>query len=115
MKINFDDYDCITDKEIVLMDKNGIHFLNGAINGYIDFNECAVNYYEINGGSRKCVGERDLTALCFDFYTSPKCISIVFLSKNRQYELFSKNSAIKRFQRFQKKLNQYGFTTRDMS
>ena len=105
MKINFEDYICITDKDITFIDKNGIRF----VNGYIDFSECATNYYEIDGGNNKCIGKKDTSALCIDFYTAPKCTSIVFLCKNRFFEHFSKNSAQKRFNNLITKINQHGF------
>ena len=101
----------ISDGDILSVDANGITFSGG----YIEFHECVANYYELHGGSGKCVGERDITSLYFQFYTSEKFVFLHFPTKSKMYELFSSHSATKRFHRLEATLNKFGFVTRDMS
>lgn len=78
MTIVFHDYICITYSDVLRIDKNGIAYRGG----YTDFKECAVNYRAVHGDSSNCVGNRDLTAMCFDFYTTPQITCIVFSGEN---------------------------------
>lgn len=101
----------VADRDIIAIDKDGIHLCNG----YIDLHQCAANYHAEHGGSGRCVGEREITAMYFDFYTAPKKYRVTFLARNKWFETFSRNSAAKRFRRLQEQLLGFGFTTRDLS
>ncbi len=110
--ITFEDYDTCTENEIIGISKEGISLKSF---GFINFKECAYNFKQIAGGPGKCVGEREITNLSFTFYTSPKPIMIKFLEKGRFFEFFSKKNTISRFNKFQKQIFEYGYSTRDMS
>lgn len=111
--ITFEDYDAYTDNEIVGISKEGISLKSF---GFINFKECAYNFKQTEGGSGKCIGEREITDLSFTFYTSPKPIMIKFVEKNKLIELITKkhNTAL-RFQKLQEQIFGYGYNTRDMS
>ncbi len=106
--------DCISNSEndISGISASGISLKNGQ---FINFKECAYHYHKINGGSGKCIGERDSTSLSFTFYTAPLTTDIQFLKRNRMVEFFKKRSAYHRFYELQKKISAYGYATRDMS
>lgn len=112
LEISFSD--CISDSEndISGISASGISLKNGQ---FINFRECAYHYHKVNGGSGKCIGERDLTSLSFTFYTAPLTTDVQFLKRNRIVEFFSKHSAYHRFCELQKKINEYGYAARDMS
>ena len=110
--ITFEDYDACTENEIMGISKEGISLKSFR---FINFKECAYNFKQTEGGSGKCVGEREITDLSFTFYTSPKPIMIKFIEKNKYLELISKENTISRFHKLQKQIVQYGYSTRDMS
>ena len=110
--ISFEDYDCCTENDILGVGANGISLKSF---DFINFRECAYNFKQTEGGSGKCVGERDITDLSFTFYTSPKPIMIKFLEKSKIHEFLSKNNAKKRFMHFQKQIIDLGYTTWDLS
>jgi hypothetical protein len=113
MKIDFSDYITITEKDILEINREGIKYTGG----FIDFSECAANFKEEHGGSGKCVGERDITGSnpSFGFYTAPLTTHIFFIPKGKLSEFISKSSTYERFHDMQKKIIEYGYTTRDMS
>lgn len=83
--------------------------------GFINFKECAYNFKKIEGGSGKCVGEREIADLSFTFYTSPKPIMIKFIEKSKLIEWFTKGNTVSRFHKLQKLILKYGYSTRDMT
>ena len=110
--ITFKDYDAFTENEILGISKTGIALRSF---GFINFKECAYNFKQTEGGSGKCVGERDITDFSFTFYTSPKPIMIKFVEKNKFIEFIAKENTKSRFNKLQKQILQYGYRTRDMS
>lgn len=110
--ITFEDYDCCSEKDIMGISKKGIS-LNSF--RFVNFKECAYNFKQTEGGSGKCIGEREITGLSFTFYTSPKPITIQFIEKNKFFEIISKENTISRFHKLQKQILEYGYSTRDMS
>ena len=112
LEIHFSDCISISENDISGISANGISLLNGR---FIHFKECAYHYHKVNGGSGKCIDERDITSLSFTFYTAPLTTDVRFLKRNRLVEFFSKHSASHRFHELQKQIQAYGYTTRDMS
>ena len=109
--ISFNRYDCCTENDIIEVASQGITLKTY---GFIDFKECAANFYQIEGGSGNCVGGRDITDLSFTFYTSPRPIKIIFL-KRHSFLVLSNKKARKRFMSFQKQIVDLGYTTWDLS
>lgn len=110
--IAYDDYDCCSENDIMGISKEGIS-LNSF--RFVNFRECAYNFKQTEGGSGKCIGDREITDLSFTFYTSPKPIMIKFIEKNKFIEFISKENTIFRFHKLQKQISEYGFNTRDIS
>lgn len=109
---SLEDYDACTENEIVSINETGISLKTFR---FINFNECAYNFKITNGGSGRCVGEREIEDLSFTFYTSPKPIMIKFLPKNRLSEFLSKMNTVSRFHKLHRLLIQYGYSTLDLS
>lgn len=112
LEISFSDCVSIFENDISGISASGISLKNGQ---FINFKECAYHYHKVNGGSGRCIGERDSTSLSFTFYTAPLTTDVQFLKCNRIAEFFSKHSAYHRFYELQKKISAYGYTTRDMT
>ncbi len=110
--ITFEDYETFTENEISGINKDGISLKSF---GFINFKECVYNFKQTQGGSGKCVGEREITNLSFTFYTSPKPIMIKFIENNKSYEFDKKENAITRFNELQNQILKHGYSTRDMS
>ncbi len=110
--IDFEDYDVCTEHEIMDISKEGILLRSFR---FINFRECAYNFKQTCGGLGKCIGEREITDLSFTFYTSPKPIMIKFVEKSRFIEFVAKENTISRFHKLQKEIEQYGYSTWDMS
>ena len=110
--ITFEDYDAITENEILSICETGITLKSFR---FINFEECAYHFKKTMGGSGKCIGEREIEDLSFTFYTSPKPIMIIFIKKNKLTELLSKRNAASRFQKLQKQIIKYGYSTLDVS
>ncbi len=109
----FADYDSFTENEIAEITRKGISLKNGV---FIDFSVCAENFKKANPkSSGKCVGEREITDWSFTFYANPKPIMIIFTPRNKLIEFFSVNDTIKRFHSLQRKINDFGYTTYDMT
>lgn len=106
------DYTVCTEKEIVRIEKKGIALSSCR---FIDFAECARNFSLKNDSSGKCIGERDITALLFVFYTSPRPTVLRFSPKRKFLPLFAKRKAALRFQELQKQIVACGYKTYDMS
>ena len=113
MKIDYSDYISITDRDIISITPEGIHYTGG----FISFIECAENYKEEHGGTGKCVGERyaDGEPMNIVFYTAPITTCIHFLEQSGIKKLFSKTNAYRRFYGLQRQINSFGFSTIDMS
>lgn len=113
-QIVFDDYDSYCENDIAGVSANGISLKNMK---FINFRECAYNFSSINGGSGKCVAERDITGSnpYFAFYTAPKTTHVFFLRKGKICEFFSRKNTEKRFRILKKKIESYGFSTYDLS
>lgn len=112
LEISFSDCVSISENDISGISASGISLKNGQ---FINFKECAYHYHKVNGGSGRCIGERDSRSLSFTFYTAPLTTDVQFLKRNRIAEFFSKHSAYHRFYELQKKISAYGYTTRDMT
>jgi len=110
--ITFEDYDACTENEIVGISKEGISLRTF---GFINFNECAYNFKQTEGGSGKCIGEREIADLSFTFYTSPKPIMIKFIERNKFIEFFAKENTRSRFHKLQKQILKYGYSIWDLS
>lgn len=96
----------VTEEGAILKHKNGTVF--------IDFDFCAMNYakesFRVNS---KCIAFRDVTKCTFTFFTEPKT-NIIF--KNHYLKMiFGGKSATGLFLDLQKAINQYGYTSYDMS
>lgn len=106
---SFAEYISYTENDIIEVTSKGISLKDGT---FIDFRICADNFENAHKGSGgKCVAER--MAPVFIFYTSPKPTKLTFLYKNKIREFFSPTR--NRVNDLQKKLNQFGFRTYDMS
>ena len=90
LEIVFSDCISISESDISGISASGISLKNGR---FINFNECAHHYHKVNGGSGKCIGERDSASLSFTFYTAPLTTAVQFLKRNRIAEFFAKRSA----------------------
>ena len=112
MDIRFDDYNAYPESDIVSVTEAGITLSTGQ---FIDFAQCAANFYGIHGGSGKCVGERDATDHSIAFYTAPLTTHIVFVSGSRVREFFRRESAVDRFHKLCNQITDAGYTTCDMS
>lgn len=110
--ISFDDYDSCTENEIIHISKDGISLASFR---FINFKECAYNFQQTEGGSGKCVGERESTDFSFTFYTAPKPIMIKFIERNKFVEFITKKNTMARFQKLQNQIAKYGYNTRDRS
>jgi len=110
--ITFEDYDACTENEITGISNAGISLKSF---GFINFKECAYNFKQTEGGSGKCVGEREITDLSFTFYTSPKPIMIKFIERHKFIEFIAKENTVSRFNKLQNQILKYGYSTRDMS
>lgn len=108
--ITFEDYDCCSEYDIAGISKEGISLKPF---GFINFKECAYNFKQTEGGAGKCVGEREIANISFTFYTSPKPIMIKFIEE-KKFLKFDTKKAISRFHKFQKQIEEYGYTTRDL-
>ena len=108
----FEDYIACTENEIMGINKNGISLKSF---GFINFEECAYHFKQAEGGPENCVGVRENEDLSFTFYTSPKPIMIKFIEKNKFIELITKGNTISRFNKLQKEILNYGYTTKDMA
>lgn len=107
------DYEVFTESEIVGISAQGIALKNG---GYIDFAVCAEVWAKANSvENTACIGDRDISTLCFTFYTLPKPITIQFVKKGRLAEFFSKNNTYQRFHKLQCRIVELGYTTIDMT
>lgn len=113
MKIDDSDYIVLTDRNVISVTPEGIHYTGG----FISFLECAANYKEEHGGSGKCVGERyaDGQPVNIVFYTAPQNTHIQFPEQSGIKKLFSKRNAYRRFYTFHRQINEFGFSTMDMS
>lgn len=109
----FADYESYSDDNIVEITSKGISLKNGT---FIDFSACAENFKKANPtSSGTCVGEREFTDMSFTFYTNPKPIMIIFEPRNKFFELLTANSTVKRFHSLQRKINNFGYSTLDIS
>ena len=109
----FDEFDFFTEHDIVKISPEGILLKTGRL---ISFLECSQNFKKMNPtGNSNCVGEREITHWHFTFYTTPKPIKIDFLPHNWFVEFFSKRNTLHRFHSLQHKINDFGFTTYDIS
>ena len=109
MDIRFDDYNAYPDSDIVSVTGKGITLSSGQ---FIDFADCAANFHSIHGGSRKCVGERDLSGSdpSIAFYTAPLTTHIVFPRRG-----IFRPSAVSRFHKLHRQITDTGHTTYDGS
>ena len=113
MKIDHSDCIVLTDRDVISVTPEGIHYTGE----FISFLECAANYQKAHGGSGKCVGERyaDGQPANIVFYTAPKTTHIQFPEQREIKQLFSKGNAYRRFCAFHRQINEFSFSTMDMS
>lgn len=107
MEIRFDDYNAYPDSDIVTVSERGITLSTGH---FIDFADCAANFYAVHGGSGKCVGERDVADQSIAFYTAPLTTHIVFVGGG-----WFRPSAVSRFHGLCRQITDAGYTTYDGS
>lgn len=114
MDIRFDAYNAYPDSDIVSVTDKGVTLSTGQ---FLDFAQCAANFQAVHGGSGRCVGERDVSGSdpSIGFYTAPITTHILFLSGSKLREFFRWDSAVVRFQRLRRQIEDAGFTTCDMS
>ena len=112
MDIRFDEYNAYLDTVIQEVTDAGIQLTTGQ---YIDYADCADNFFELYGGSGKCVGERNAQELTVIFYTAPLTTHITFSEGSWLQEFFRKDDAASRFHKLCKQICNAGYTTRDES
>lgn len=112
MTIRFDDYNAYPDTVIEEVTDGGIRLTTGQ---FIDYSACAENFFELYGGSGKCVGERNARELTVIFYTAPLTTHITFAEGGWLREFFRKDNAEQRFRRLLQQIADAGHTTRDES
>lgn len=84
---------------------------------FILFEACKNNYHNIYPQSVQCIGERDVTHYSFTF----KYYGLTLVVKMKQLYVFKKKSRvlygkkINRFEQFRNRIQQYGYTTYDLS
>lgn len=99
---------------IVDIDKLGVTLKTDTSNVYISFDECIQNYAKENSIKKnKCVAVRDVTTLTFIFYTEPK--TTVIFKKKFWRDIFIRQNAVNKFLELQTALNNYGYTSYDLS
>lgn len=97
--------------DIHSMDKNVIRFRDGRT---ISYRECVFNFNRLHPGSEvKCVGDRDITANppYIELYSIYSHYRILFDRKG----LFSKKENLDNFHKLQKQIQDFGYTTFDLS
>lgn len=114
MKIDFSDYICLTQNDIIEISDLGIKCFYQNQYHIISFQECAENFKEEHpDSSGNCVGERyandDPPNIAF--YTAPLTTHIHFIGKLP----FRKRFAYQMLYDLQKSINKFGYTTYDMS
>ena len=112
MDIRFDEYNAYLDTVIQEVTDAGIQLTTGQ---YIDYADCADHFFELYGGSGKCVGERNAQELTIIFYTAPLTTHITFSEGGWLREFFRKDDAAHRFHKLCKQICEAGYTTRDES
>lgn len=108
---NNDFTECVsyTEDDILDVTAAGISLKDGA---FIEFKACAEQFKKMHpGSSGGCVGER--MSPVFFFYTQPNPTKLTFLHKSKIREYFSPTR--NRVFALQKKIDQYGYQTYDMS
>lgn len=109
----FADYESYSDDNIAEITSKGISLKNDT---FIDFSVCAENFKKANPtSSGTCIGEREVTDMSFTFYTNQKPIMIIFEPRNKFFEFLTANGKVKRFHSLQLKINDFGYSTLDMS
>ena len=112
MDIRFDEYNAYLDSVIQEVTDTGVRLTTGQ---YIEYAVCADNFFELYGGGRKCVGERNAQELTVIFYTAPLTTHITFSESGLLREFFRKDNAARRFHKLGKQIGESGYTTRDES
>lgn len=96
------------------IESDGISLIHRKQKICIQFSACAKNYAADNSIEiSTCVGTRDVTALSFIFYTTPK-VKVLF-KKHFIKELIPGMSAFNKFRQMQKIITQLGYTSYDLS
>ena len=114
MEIRFDDYNAYPDSDIREVRKEGILLSTGQ---FIDYAQCAANFYAVHGGTGTCVGEREIggSDCTVAFYTAPLTTHIVFVYEGKLREFIRKETALRRYQGLCRKIAEAGYTTMDAS
>ena len=109
----FTDYEAYTENDIVEITHQGISLKMGK---FIDFLQCADTFMKTHSANESmCVGGRDITDNSFTFYTLPKPTMIKFIEKGKFAELIARKNTRQRFYELQKKINELGYKTFDIS
>ena len=104
----------IVDLHIAGINSSGIAIRNGGSVSRIHFDECAKNYVAENDLEKsRCVATGDAMTLSFVFYTDTKT-KLIF-KKLFWRDLFLGRSAVGRLMDSQKRINQCGYTTYNLS
>lgn len=110
LRFNIGNESCNTESSLIYEKDGELHA--------IVLDRCAKNYYFLNGGSGRCVAERDITKYTFSFYTSGLIINIKFKKKlylNLSQKKLLKGGKAARFNALRKLIEGCGFTTYDLS
>lgn len=98
----------------LIVNEAGITVIENSVKTFIAFDECAINYAkEKSIQESKCVALRDITKCEFVFFTSPKTV-LVFKGGFLKY-IRCKKTAIDKFIDLQRKIEEYGYTSYDLS
>lgn len=100
--------------KVIEVDCEGITLEYNNSDVRVNFQDCVKNSAMENIlETSMCVATRDITELSFTFYTIPKT-KIIF-KKNFLIDIFSRKKATNRFFELKNKINQFGYTSYDLS
>ena len=112
MRVRFDEHRTYTNSDIREIRKNYIKLSDGHV---IDYAECAANFFQVHGGSGKCVGERNRSELTIVFYTAPLTTHLVYPKAHWLLEFLRINKTSNDFQSQCQLIERAGYTTYDGS
>ena len=102
-------------RDIIEVNGEGIVLQKRNFKFKVKFEECARNYANTKMVSKsRCVANRDISKLCFTFYSIPQT-TIDFNFKMCILSSFMKQVSVNRFLKFQRIINEYGYSTYDLS
>ena len=96
------------------MDKSSITLKEKEAETVIFFSDCVSNYRKTTGRSNSnCIAFRDINENKFVFFTQP--LTILQLRKKRWFNIFWKQKTNSEFVNIQKKIEEYGYCSYDLS